>query len=85
MDRISRSPGGATVAPRTGAEQLASNIARCVQLRTGQAIRDLRVKIDTQGVRLQGRCLSYYSKQLAQEAVMELAQDVSLMNDIEVA
>ncbi|HWA99064.1 MAG TPA: hypothetical protein VG713_11255 [Pirellulales bacterium] len=81
MDRVARR----TRVNRIPQADLASSIERSVQQRTGYKIRDLRVEIDTEGVRLQGRCGSFYSKQLAQQAAMDMARDVALTNEIEVA
>ncbi|MFN4258319.1 MAG: hypothetical protein ACK4RK_03425 [Gemmataceae bacterium] len=61
-------------------EQLASLIQR----RLGGRIRDLRVIVDSEGVRLQGRAATYHVKQLAQHAAMELASQPVVANDIEV-
>jgi osmotically-inducible protein OsmY len=81
MNRVLRDRGAAA----TDADVLATNIERSVQERTGRRIRDLRVEVDTRTVRLHGRCSSYYSKQLAQQAVMDVAGDFTLANEIEVA
>jgi osmotically-inducible protein OsmY len=78
--RIAKSNGAAS-AP----EQLVAEIERSVQQRTGNRVRELRVEVVRQGVRLQGRCASYYCKQLAQQAVMDVAAQYELTNEIEVA
>jgi osmotically-inducible protein OsmY len=84
MERIARRRRSRDAA-HVDAGQLASSIEQSVRERTGRRIHNLRVEIDTQGVRLQGRCGSFYSKQLAQQAAMDLALDVALTNEIEVA
>ncbi len=52
--------------------------------RLGNRIRSLRVRVHSTGVILQGRVATYHAKQLAQHAVMELANLPLLANDIEV-
>lgn len=67
------------------AEQLATSIERAVQLETGRAVADLTVEVGPQGVRLKGRCDSYYTKQLAQHAAMQFRGGDRLVNSIEVS
>lgn len=67
------------------AEELAASIEREVQRQTGGAVRNLAVEVRCDSIRLQGRCQSYYHKQLAQQAVMGLPGDRQLHNEIEVA
>jgi hypothetical protein len=55
-----------------------------LQTRLGNRIRDLRVHLLPSGLVLQGRAATYYAKQLAQHAAMELATTPILANDIEV-
>jgi hypothetical protein len=64
----------------TEQERLESLMTR----RLGNRIRNLRVKLLPTGVILQGRAATYYAKQLAQHAAMELGQAPILANDIEV-
>ncbi len=47
-------------------------------------IRDLRVEVHGETVLLQGRCGSFYCKQVAQQTVMELARSKTVDNRIEV-
>ncbi|GBD36301.1 hypothetical protein HRbin36_01422 [bacterium HR36] len=54
-----------------------------VQKRLGNRIRDLRVVRSKRGVILQGRVPTYYAKQLAQHAILELGEMVAA-NQIEV-
>ncbi|MCS7168208.1 MAG: hypothetical protein RMI91_04740 [Gemmatales bacterium] len=54
-----------------------------VQKRLGNRIRDLRIVRSERGVILQGRVPTYYAKQLAQHAILELGQPVAA-NQIEV-
>jgi hypothetical protein len=67
------------------AELFARRIDLVVRQATGQAVRDLRVDVTGETVRLQGVCSTYYCKQLAQQAVMSLLSDELLHNEIEVA
>ena len=72
---------GVLVAPeRIEDEQLATLIVR----RLGNRIRDLRVLRQGGGLVIQGRTTTYYAKQLAQHAAMELDNEPILANDIEV-
>ena len=66
------------------AERLAASIERAVQNSTSGGVRNLRVEIDRGGVRLEGRCNTYYCKQLAQQAAMGLSGE-RLTNEIEVS
>jgi hypothetical protein len=50
----------------------------------GRAIHRLRVLIQEQGLILQGRAPTYYAKQLAQHAAMEVSGLPILANEIEV-
>jgi hypothetical protein len=68
----------------TRAEKLAARIARVVQRRTSGSIVGLTVEIRRDGVHLGGRCATFYSKQLAQQAAMGVAEDEPLTNEIEV-
>lgn len=65
-------------------ERLASRIARVVHKRTGGRIRELRVEVSRERVRLYGACSTYYTKQLAQHAAMCFSPGGTLINDIEV-
>ena len=52
--------------------------------RLGSRVRDLRVILLPDGLILQGRTSTYHAKQLAQHAVMEVANLPIVANDIEV-
>jgi len=72
---------GVLTAPlRIEDEQLTTQIVR----RLGNRIRDLRVLRQGGGLVIQGRTTTYYAKQLAQHAAMELDSEPILANDIEV-
>ena len=55
-----------------------------VQRRMGARVRKLRVIIRHDGVVLQGLASTYYAKQLAQHAAMDLADLPIVANEIEV-
>ncbi len=83
--RTDRSHTGDDSEPDIDKDELLASIKTMVLERTGNKIRDLRVEFDSEGVRLRGRCASYYSKQLAQQAVMSVAAQYGLTNEIVVA
>ncbi len=66
------------------AERLAASIERAVWRETCGGIHDLRVEVDGDGVRLTGRCRTYYTKQKAQHAAMTVPGGGPLTNLIEV-
>jgi osmotically-inducible protein OsmY len=66
------------------AEALAASIERAVQQETGRGVQNLGVEVSREGVRLTGRCTTYYCKQLAQHAAMGIRADGQLTNLIEV-
>ena len=76
----------AEVLPETleEAEELAALIERAVQLETDGGVSDLCVEVGPQGVRLRGRCDTYYTKQLAQHAAMRIPGGDRLINSMEV-
>lgn len=55
-----------------------------VQRRVGGRVRNLQVIARPDGVIIRGRAPTYHAKQIAQHAVMELAGQRILANDIEV-
>ena len=66
------------------AEELATSIEQAVLRETGHGVQDLLVEVDCRGVRLTGRCTTYYCKQLAQHAAMCMPGGDRLTNLIEV-
>ena len=66
------------------AERLAASIERAVQRQTAGGVRNLSVEVNGTGVLLRGRCKTYYCKQLAQHAAMDVAGQDSLSNQITV-
>lgn len=67
------------------AEELVASIERAVQRETDRGVADLTVEVSPQGIQLRGRCTTYYTKQLAQHAVMSMPGGDRLVNSIEVA
>ena len=67
------------------AERLAASIERAVQRETDCGVADLTVEVGPEGIRLRGRCETYYTKQLAQHAAMQVRSEDQLINCIEVA
>lgn len=65
-------------------EKLAVRIARVVRRRTAGSVLNLRVEVRRDGVFLDGQCATFYTKQLAQQAAMVLADEKQLTNRIEV-
>ncbi len=55
-----------------------------VRCRLGGRVRDLQLTACDRGLVLQGHAHTYYAKQLAQQAVMEVARVPILANEIEV-
>ncbi len=67
------------------AERLAASIERAVWQETAGGVRNLHVEVDDEGVRLTGRCRTYYTKQKAQHAAMAIPGGGQLTNLIEVS
>jgi osmotically-inducible protein OsmY len=65
-------------------DRLAVRIARVVKRRTAGSVQNLRVEVRRDGVFLDGQCDTFYTKQLAQQAAMDLADEKPLLNRIEV-
>ncbi|MBS0208963.1 MAG: hypothetical protein JSS27_08425 [Planctomycetes bacterium] len=65
-------------------DALARRITLCVLARTGRQIRNLRVDVDGEEVRLTGNCSTFYCKQLAQQAAMDIIHGLALSNDLQV-
>jgi hypothetical protein len=84
-------PGGESISARgLGAipehqhEGLSQTIYLAIWRRTSGRIHDLRVRWKPDRVVLGGHCSTYYCKQLATHAALELTSDAVLVNDIEV-
>lgn len=76
--------GGNDVRDDSRGDKLATRIARVVKRRTAGSVQNLRVEVSRDGVFLDGECDTFYTKQLAQQAAMDLADEKPLMNRIEV-
>lgn len=82
-----------TVEDRAPAEVVASPamqrelraLAKVIERRAGGRVRELRVERIGETVRISGRCQSFYAKQLAQHAAMDLTHGLTIINEIEVA
>ena len=66
------------------ARVLADRVARSVLTRTSGTVRNLRVDVQDGQMVLTGRTSSYYNKQLATHAALELIDDLVLANEIQV-
>ena len=75
----------AVAEPEAESRQLAVRIHRSILRLAPGWIRDLKVEIRRGVISLDGRCGSFYCKQLAQHAAMELAEGQRVDNRIEVA
>ncbi|MBN1853539.1 MAG: hypothetical protein JW829_12480 [Pirellulales bacterium] len=62
--------------------ELAARIRQRIQAQTCGRVRNLVVTVNGSHVILQGRCSTFYSKQLAQHAAMGVLEDEVLVNDI---
>jgi osmotically-inducible protein OsmY len=62
----------------------ASRIRRAVRRETRGGVSQLKVEIDSRGIRLRGQCRSFYCKQLAQQAAMRLSGETPVDNQVEV-
>ncbi len=84
LSRQGRTPDGELVVPQPDFRALELRIKRTVRRDTGGGMKGLEVHVDREGVRLRGRCVSFYCKQLAQTAAMRLSGGVPVFNSIEV-
>ncbi len=88
MQKISEAP--LSVEPPepsdTAAERraFALRVKRSIRRHAGGGVKALDVQIDCRTIRLGGRSVSFYCKQLAQQAVMRICGDRQIVNDIEV-
>jgi osmotically-inducible protein OsmY len=76
------SPGSAV--ERSPEDTLAARIAGAIERQTTGRVQSLRVEVNGDGVMISGRCQSFYMKQLAQHAAMQVAGAEVLTNRIEV-
>jgi osmotically-inducible protein OsmY len=79
-----RQPAANRRRPSVEEENLAVRIERRIRRATDDRVHELRVEVATGQVVLRGRCGTFYTKQLAQQAVLSLSARARLMNQIEV-
>ncbi len=87
MERLSQrgvAMDAETPVPQTDFRSLELRIKRTVRRDTGGGMKGLEVHVDREGIRLGGRCVSFYCKQLAQTAAMRISGGVRVFNSIEV-
>ncbi len=85
MPPVSRAAARPSTLADTPEQALEHRIRDRIQKRLGSRIRDLSVDVSDKTIVLQGRCSTYYSKQLAQHAALGVIEDEQLENAIEVA
>lgn len=66
------------------ADRLAASIESAVRRETAGGVRNLHVEVGRGGIVLEGRCDTFYCKQLAQHAAMNVSAD-PLKNEIRVS
>ena len=64
--------------------ELAGRIRRSVARKTFSSVQSLKVSTEHDRVTLNGLCESYYIKQLAQQAVLDMTSDEEIVNNIDV-
>ena len=62
----------------------AADVEEIVRRELNGRVRAFQLIVESQGLVLRGRCLTYHAKQLAQHLVMEISTVQILANDIEV-
>jgi osmotically-inducible protein OsmY len=62
----------------------ALRVKRSIRRHAGGGVKALDVQIDHRTIRLAGRCVSFYCKQVAQQAAMRICGTRQVVNDIEV-
>ena len=67
--------------PRNRIEEL---VEREVRIRTSGRIRQLEVRVVDGQVVIRGRTSTYYAKQLVTHAALETAEELGVMNEVEV-
>jgi len=61
-----------------------ATIAQLIQRRCDSRIHQLEVELFDNNVRLSGRCATFYTKQLAQHAAMQVVCGATIINEIDV-
>ena len=88
MEKLSEAPRSAEpeeqAAARSEQRALLMRVKRSVRRYAGGGVKALDVKVDQETIRLGGRCVSFYCKQLAQQAAMRICGERQVVNEIEV-
>ncbi|MDA7977688.1 MAG: BON domain-containing protein [Pirellulales bacterium] len=63
---------------------LVARLEAAIRRLTGDRVRGLRIDVSAESVTIAGRCATFYCKQQAQHAAMELLNQEALVNEIEV-
>jgi osmotically-inducible protein OsmY len=82
--RVDSASRAATGPHRPKSQAYAASIRRGILRIAAGRIHELQVEVRDDVVLLQGRCHSFYCKQLAQHAAMELAHEQRVDNQIQV-
>lgn len=77
-----RRDAGEVSAAELGSPALGEVIRGRIRKRIGDRVHDLDVSVDEAAVVLQGRCATFYTKQLAQHAALGVLNDEQLDNQI---
>jgi hypothetical protein len=90
--RVAISPAGTFVGPSPVTEKpsehgrhLVAAIRQRIETRLLGRVRELSVRVEDDTVFLDGRCATFYTKQLAQHAALAVLEDERLVNNIAVA
>ncbi|QDU54394.1 BON domain-containing protein [Aeoliella mucimassa] len=87
-DRDAFYQGGKTITPRDVKTNGTCDLSRAVRDRIhqqlGVRVYDLEVEVSPESVVLSGRCSTFYTKQLAQHAALDVIESRSLDNRIQV-
>ena len=79
LTKVSSTAG---VVPSDRESKLAAAIAQRIESRLPGRVRNLQVRITSEGVVIEGFCATYYTKQLAQHAALGVLEDEHLENAI---
>ncbi len=63
---------------------LTAQVEAAVRRATGDRVRNLRVCLEGETLTITGRCATFYCKQLAQQAVLALLSEETLINKVDV-
>lgn len=70
---------------QTSRQSLETSLLQRIRRLTGTRIQQLSVEALPKEIHIRGRCWTFYTKQLAQQAVMALREGETIVNEIEVA